>query len=179
MPSTIFTVTLDTDGGGFNGYTVVQRLTPTALTLPTDDIEQIRVTFRAGNGEALTITNAYIGHRAGAGDAYDFSTTPVQLLFSGGASGAVSIGSTLTSDWASFAYNKTSDLLIAYYVGGGVGVDTLRRKAGVANTNSYYKVANEAATVDKSSGYTDNGTEVLTIASIEVEKGSGVTIFYF
>lgn len=176
MADTIFSQALDSNSDGNNGYTQVQSFAVAGLTLPGGAIVRVRVTFEASSAEGFTITNAYIGHAAGAGDAYDFSATPVQLLFSGGASAVISAGATAVSDWATFAYNKTSALLIAFYAGGGAGSDAQRYKASVANTTNYYKVANDAATVDKT-GYATSAS-LAAINKIEVETSGGFFAFF-
>ena len=148
-----FNVSLPTSIGGNNGYTYVVKITAAGLTLPSGSISRMRFTFQGGTPEGYIVTNAYIGHRAGSGDAYDFATTPTQILFSGGASGNTGVNTTITSDWVNFAYDKTSDLVIAFYGGGGTGADTFKYGDSITGVQSYYKLANEAATVNKT-GYT-------------------------
>lgn len=174
---TIFSQALDSDAGAQNGYTIVMNFAVAALTLPSKGIARIRATFEGGSVEGLTITNAYVGHAAAAGDAYDFSATPVQLLFAGSASKVIGAGQTAISDWADFPYDKTSALLIAFYQGGGVGSDTARYKAAVANVTQYYKLANDAATVNKT-GYS-SVAQLDVINKIEVETvGGGFFVFF-
>lgn len=165
---TSFNVALDTDANGQDGYTHVQSFAVAGLTLPGWSIAKVRITFEAGAAEGLTITNAYIGHAAGAGDAYDFAAAPVQLLFAGGASKAIALGATALTDWASFVYNKTSALLVAFYTAGGAGADTKRLKNAVPNTTYYYKLANDAATINKT-GYNTNAS-LNAINKIEVSE---------
>jgi len=172
MASTLFSQALDANAGGINTDTQVIRFEPAALTMPTGTITKIKVTFEAGTTEALTVTNAYIGHAAASGDAYDFSDTPVQLLASGGASFVISISSTLASDLANFSYDKTSALLVAFYVGSGTSTDTARAKAGLANITRYTKTANDAATVNKT-GYSSTAGSLYAINKIEVETSLG------
>lgn len=179
MADTLYSQALDVNNAGWNGYTTVMKYTTAAFTLPSYGISRMRVRFEAGTVEGYTITSAYVGHRAGSGDAYDFAATPVQLLFSGGASVAISSSSTSTSDWAEFAYDKTSDLLIACYINGGASVDTARAKTGLSNTILYYRVGDEAATVNKTTGYSISSGLGLSVNFIEVEGpgGTWVTIF--
>lgn len=175
----LYSNTLTGDNDAWNGYTVVVRLPASVLTLPSFDIVRLRVRLEAGSTQACTFSKAYVGHRAGSGDAYDFSTTPVQLLFSGGASGVASAGSTVTSDWANFAYDKTSDLLFAFYLGGGTSSDMTRQKNPVTSVDSYYTNADEAATVNKSAGYTTQATNFLhAVNLVEVEGFSGGVIMF-
>ena len=173
MTTTIFSSTLDTDGDGNDGYTFVCSFAAAGLTLPAGDITGVKVTFQASNAQVLQITNAYIGHAAAAGDAYDFLATPVQLLFATAGTKDIAAGTSETTDLAVFAYNKTSALLISFYVGGGATKDNNRFKTGVANVNDYYKAAvSEAATVDKT-GYTLTAGYNRAINKIEVESTGG------
>lgn len=166
---TMYTQTLNADNASLNGNTFVILFSVAELTLPAGSITQMRVTFEAASAsEGLIVTDAYVGHRAGAGDAYDFAATPVQLLFSGVANVSIGIGGTATSDLASFAYDKTSDLLVAYYVGGGTGQDSARERTSVSGVNRYVKAANDAATVDKT-GYALTAGNLLGINKIETD----------
>ncbi len=174
MASTIYSATLTSNSNAENGRCYVESFAAAGLSLPAGSIARIRCTFQPSATEGTTITNAYIGHRAGSGDAYDFSDTPVQLLFSGGASGVTSAGTDITTDFANFVYNKTSDLLIAFYLGGGSSSDSIKYTAsGIANVETYYKDANEAAVVNKS-GFTQAGSgQLVGINKIEVETAGG------
>jgi len=174
---TLFSLTLNTDADEQIGQTHVERVAAAAMTLPSGVITQVRICFEAGSTEQFTITNAYVGHRAGVGDAYDFSTTPVQLLFSGSESVTISAGTTQWSDWVAFAYNKTSDMLIAFYFGGGTGADMVRYVTGLgANYDHFNKAANDAATVDKTGYGTSSG--VFTIKAVEYMTADGNTGFF-
>jgi hypothetical protein len=166
----LYSVTLDSDDGGWNGYTIVMVFQPAALTLPGDSIIGVRVVFEAAAAENLTITNAYVGHGAAAGDVFDFAATPSQLLFATAGSKAIAAGQTATSDTLAFVYNKTSNFLISFYVGGGVTEDAVRKKTGLSNIDAYSKVANEAATVDKAGyGAAGGGGWNTGIKQIEVD----------
>jgi hypothetical protein len=177
--STIFTQALDTDGGALNGLTLVQRIAAAAMTLPAGTITQMRFSFQAGNAEGLVITNAYVQHRAGAGDAYDFSTTPIQILFGGSGTKTIAATTTEVSDWVTFAYDKTTDLLISFYSGGGTTNDTMRYKTGLNTTNfsDYFKTANDAATVNKT-GYTANAGFCVIVNKIESFDPSGFFLMF-
>ena len=163
---TIYTQALDADNDGYNGITIVQAFPVTALTLPSGAITQVRFTFRAGSTQAMTITDAYVGHGTGSGDAYDFAATPTQLLFSGGASKVVASGTEEPCDLTDFSYNKSDNLLVAVYCGGGAGSDMWRMKSGLSYVSNYQKTANEAATVNKS-GYATNSGYNVGITKIE------------
>lgn len=166
LPGTMRQEVLNADAGGQNGFTQVQRFEVAGLTLPPNGITMVRFTFQAGAAEGLIITNAYVGHAAAAGDAYDFDTTPTQITFGGLAFATIAAGGVVVSDWIYFAYNKTSALLVAYYIGGGTSDDTIRYKTGLANVNHYSKAANDAATVNKT-GYATNAGYVVGVQKVE------------
>lgn len=178
--ATLYSNTLNFNNDDWNGYTVVVRIPASVMSLPSFSIAKIRFRLEAGSTEACTFSKVYVGHRAGSGDEYDFSTTPVAVLFSGAASGVASSGSTVTSDWANFTYDKTSDLLLAIYFGGGTSSDMTRAKYSVTSIDSYYILGDEAATVNKTAGYTKQATNFLhAINLIEVEAASGGGFFLF
>ena len=177
MSAILFSQALDADGDSQNGITHVVIFAVASLTIPVGGITQVRVTFEAGSTEACTITNAYIGHAAASGDVYDFLATPAQFLFGGATSKAVTAGTSFTSDFVNFKYNKTSALLISFYCGGGSSSDMIRRKGTVTNVTHYTKTANDAATVDKT-GYTVSAVNLVGINKIEVVAG-GVPLGLF
>lgn len=176
--STLFSGSLTTDADGWNGNTIVDVWNTSALTIPSGIIVQIRATFKAAAAQALTITNAYIGHKAASGDAYDFLNTPTQLLFGGGASGTASAAGTVTSDYVNFNYNKINGLIIAFYCGGGTSSDDLSRSGTITGVAWYFKVANEAALVDKT-GYSTATGSVGAVSLIEVNTINGIPIVFF
>ena len=162
----MYSNTLDADSSGWNGYTLVMRFETALLTMPSGSITQVRFKFEGGAAEGMDISSAYVGHAAGTGDAYDFAATPVQLLWAGSGSKSIGAGATATTDWASFAYNKTSALLVALY--SGAAADTFRKRDSVTNATLYYKNANEPATVDKT-GYSSSATTLIGINKIEAD----------
>lgn len=169
---TLFSQSLSLDSDGWDGYTGVERISASAMSLPSGSIIKLRIKFQAASGEGFSITNAYIGHRAGSGDPYDFSATPVQLLFGGSANVDISASSEQWSDWASFSYNKTSNLLVSFYCGGGSSSDAPRYETGLTGISDYEKVANDAATVNKT-GYSVNDGLLVMISAIEYETSEG------
>lgn len=165
---TLFSATLSSNSDGWNGFTGVIRIQASAMSLPSGSIAKLRLRYKAGSSQGFTVTNTYMEHRAGSGDVYDFAATPTQILFAGSASKTVSAGSTEWSDWIDFAYNKTDDLLISFYAGGGTGSDMLSYALSVTGVNKYDKVANDAATVNKT-GYGTTAGYCGLIDAIEYE----------
>jgi len=176
MTETLYSQTLNANNASLNGITFVQRFNVAALTLPSGTIATMTVRFEAASvTEGLIVTNAYIGHAAAAGDAYDFAATPVQLLFSGAANVSIGVGATATSDAAAFAYDKTNPLLIAWYVGGGTSQDSARERTGLgSDIIRYNKTANDAATVNKT-GYSTVSGSLIAINLVQAELAGGDT----
>lgn len=169
LTTTIFEQTLNDDADGNTGATRRQMINAAILTDPGFTPVEARVRFEAGSGEQLTITKAYIGHKAGAGDAYDFAATPVQLLFSASASVTIPAGMAVESDWAAFVWDRSSGIIVSYYMNGGLSADSERFLNSVANAEAYIKAAvDEAATVDVT-GYSAPGAiDVAAINRIQV-----------
>lgn len=167
-PGTLFSQTLNANNASLNGLTIVQRFEIAALTIPPRPVTMIRARWEAASiTEGLIVTNAYVEHAAGAGDNYDFKTTPSQFLFSGAANVSIGIGATAWSDWLTFSYDGITPLLIAWYVGGGTGQDSAREITGIgSNIIRYTKTANDAATVNKT-GYATVSGALLGINAIE------------
>lgn len=158
---TLFSVSLTLSGGGWNGITGVESVQASAMTLPLGSITQVRFRFTASASESFTITNAYVEHRASSGNVYDFVTIPVQILFGGSASKVVGAGTSEWSDWVPFAYDKSTDLLVAFYCNGGASSDAVKYSTGVTGVSDHEKIANDAATVDKTGYSTNTGTIAL------------------
>lgn len=129
---------------------------------------QVRVTFKAGSAEGGNITNAYIGHAAGAGDAYDFEAAPTQLLFSGAAGVNIGVGATVVSDPVTFTIQAAKNLIVAFRSNGDTGADSFARNLSVTGADQYHKNANDAATVDKT-GYTLNSAGA-TVGVLRIES---------
>ena len=173
-----FNQTPDVFTGLGNGYTM--RTVILSGLLSNTGKKYCRVTFYAQDVTlGLTIDGAYI-QTQGAGDAYDFSTTPVQLLFDGGSAGfAIAAGASKATDTATFTIPAGTNIVISCHTSANSGIGG---KSGLATgSRLYFKAgASEAGTVDVT-GYTasTDGT-VWPIGRIEVaddESGPWVTIF--
>lgn len=111
----------------------------------------IRVRFKAGTG-GYAISKAYIGEGASSGDAYDFATTPTQLLFNtGSASFSIGASATITSDDTSFSIPAGKNLCVAWEQTASTYAQAYLTTSGYT-AGSNYKSAADAATVDKT-GY--------------------------
>ena len=166
-PLDMFSHALTINGNSGHDFTFVQRFEVAAFNLPLDNnIQQVRFTLQASTNGPWTINEAYVGHAAGSGDAYDFDTTPVTITFAGSGSVTIPTGGTVVTDWAAFAYNKTSALLFSLYLPISPDSST-KSESGVSNVNFYSKAGNSAATINKS-GYTLSAN-TLIISKVETD----------
>lgn len=151
----------------FTGHTIVNRI-GSALILATGGEGGVTISIKAQAGAGTTVGKAYIGHKAASGDAYDFETTPVQILFGGSASKALAAGESAVSDKAAFIIESGKDVLVALYITGA----NHAKQGATADLYTYYKGGDDAATVNKS-GYTEDSAAngAVTLESITVHDG--------
>jgi len=154
--ATIYIFGPKTDGSalsmGWNGYTF-RWIIPSTLLLYSATM--VRVGFEYYN-IAWAFAKCYMGHVAASGDAYDFAVAPTQLLFSGGAGGAVNAGG-LISDDVSFNLDKTKNLMFAFYFSDAAKDDVPYNNA-ILTYGAYYKAGDDCTTVD-ASGYSTSGVD--------------------
>lgn len=156
-------------GGDWSLYTLRQALPISVLTVPGFAPTQIRVTVMGGVfSDSWTFSKFYIGHQAASGDNYDYASAPTQLLWGGNASGTVLANSFLTSDWASFAWNRTSGLVYTAYTDNVPTADEMGRYV-LTGASTYYKSGDDAATVDATGYSVDGNNRINSVASIEVQ----------
>lgn len=148
---------------GWEGYTMRQILGLPQLLAGS----KLRLTLRSGTA-GCTISNAYIQLRAASGDAYDFSTTPVQILFSGSAGITIPGSSLVVADDIILPIAATTPVLVSFafpaspasHVGGN-------SPGGGGVIVNYYKSGADAATVN-ASGYTSSAQTLHLIKKLEV-----------
>ena len=132
----------------FDGQTA-RYIIPAASISTTGAMLRLTFGFRVAN---WTFSKVYIGHKAAAGDAYDFDSAPTAVLFSGVAGGTVTAGG-LQSDATTFALDETKDLIVAIYHASSTDVP---RDDGSTGYALYYKAGDDAATQD-ATGYSTSG----------------------
>lgn len=178
MPNFVdaYNQTPDSFTGFTNNYT--WRTVLLSGVLSNTGKKYCRVTFAAQDvTNGLTIDKAYI-QTQGAGDAYDFSTTPVQLFFDGGSAGfAISAGATKVSDTATFTIPASTNIVISIHTSatsGGGG------KSGLATGNRMYFLAStdDAATVNTTGYSASTDGTVWPIARIEVANDDNSFVMF-
>jgi len=123
-PGIAYSETLDSNQGGYSAFNV-RNIIGNAVLLKSGD--EIRATIEAGSTEGLNLDSVYIGHKATSGNLYDFDGNQVELLFSGTSGVSISTGSESTSDYATFSYDNTKDIVVSIGVSTGTN-DTFRSK---------------------------------------------------
>ncbi len=127
----------------------------------------VRVTFKSSSDSPLTIGNAYIGQAADAGDAYDFQTTPVELLFSGVSGFAIAANTTIVSDAAVYSIPSGKNLVVSAYCSGDASHGNVMKDNTSAGWSNYYKLANDASTVNATGYISNTGAHVVAVSLIE------------
>jgi len=161
--------TLDADTGISSGVNY-------RVLIPSSELSnsgtEIRATLQAANSTILSgnyyIDSCYIGHASTGGNAWDFDGNQVQLFFSSSSGTTISIGNEVTTDYSSFSYNNSKDLIVSVglYTTGGSDI----RKRGSASTSVYQKAsAYLDAGKTAPSGYGLAGSENWGINEIEVQ----------
>lgn len=124
------------------------------------------VTFQASATQALSLTGAYIGHRASSGDAYDANNLN-QLLFSGSGTLALSANASQKSDTLAFSYDGVRDLIITFGVLNDGTKDGIRESSStVAIRHSKSGGSGEAGTADVT-GYSTASSSNFSVKEIE------------
>lgn len=149
------------NSAGWSGYTV--RLVVGAAQF-TQTGSKCRLTVNFGSN-AGNIGALYIGESAGSGGTnYAFSTTPVQVLFSGSPTLSLPTGGIVVSDEVLLPITGSADLVIAAYFNGSTD---LRVRMGETGWYQIYKSGNDASTV-AATGYSGGSVEAALVSVIEV-----------
>lgn len=153
-----------TNGGQFNGYTLVNKFLPGALS---GGGSTVRVSVWTWTTAPFVIAALYIGHAATSGYAYDFDGNQVELLFGGGSGTTIPAGGTNTSDPTSFGLDAERALLVAMDVTTATASNLVSGLG--SNFISYWKPSSaQAGTTLKSSGYSSSVGDIYTTFKIEV-----------
>jgi hypothetical protein len=161
-------VTLSPSGidGGWASATLRQKIPTSALLAGS----KMRITLTSPSGDAATISACYIQTKAATGDPYDFSATPVQVMFSGSATVSIPGLTSVVSDDIALAVSGSVELIFsaqfASSPASSIGSTSGGSATGFAN---YYKNgASDAATVDATGYTTYLANNCLLISKIEI-----------
>lgn len=128
----------------------------------------IRVTYPAAAALALYIPNAFVGHRAGSGDAYDASSL-TRITFNGGSNDvAISAGASAVSDAIPFTYDGTSDLVFTFYIPDDALNNGTRKQSSVTGVNTYLNdPTDESGVANATPGYATSSNSLWGITKVE------------
>ena len=145
-----FSTSVTTNGSGNTGNTI--RILLTAANIAQNGTS-VAISLKAHSSSGATIDNAYIGQAATSGDAYDFASTPTEILWSGTSGVTLGAGANTESDFVTFTLDSTKDHIISFYLSAG----DIQYGGAVAGYSNYYKSGNDASTVN-ATGYTGPST---------------------
>ena len=143
----------DADDVGWAGYTL--RQVYDFSTQVGVAATRFKIALRASSSEGLIIDACYMGVQ-GAGDVYDFNTTPVQVTFSGAAGFTKTAGGIAVSDAIDLSVSASQNIVVSMY-GNTAASDGFSYNGSVTGAEVYFKLASDASTVN-ATGYTHYGT---------------------
>jgi hypothetical protein len=163
---TVYDHGFTTDEGGWEGFTIVQRIDAAHLT-GVGSPSKVRVTLRGSTAANLVINKVTISQAAAAGQAWNSAADLTELRF-GGASGVTIPATTAAtlSDETNYTLVAGKDLIIAFDISPAAGSS---RKLGLTNCTMYSKKnVTEAGTSIRTAGYTTHINSVYIVRKIEV-----------
>lgn len=147
--------TASSNSGGWSGYTMRTVIDKSLLG---GSATKLRITFLGGFVASAEITKSYVQIRAASGDAYDFASTPAQVLFSGSANATLAANTQLVSDEVTLSIDGLSDLVVSVYSGSTTSISGGYSNSLAGTTvNGFYTSGDDAATVNSVSGQAGNG----------------------
>jgi len=161
--------------GGWGGYVGIDRIAAANINKGVKG-NRCRISIFLSQFDVGSSVIAHIGKKSPTGDAYDFASTPTQIIWAG--SGTLpGIGATqqeYVSDWFTLPENfdTTSDYLIAFGLTGTIST----RNIAVAGNAAYYKGgAPDPAQVDKT-GYAGQADITKFTSRIEISSAGSVVV---
>lgn len=168
VTTTLANTSLATNQTGYTNYNHRMRVAGSQLSA---NGSAFRLTLAGvSSGKAAEISGMYAGHKAAAGDAYDFDGTQVQVTVGGNASFSVAAGATVVTDWITYAFDETKDFVVAFHTSSG----DIRCRANVdaANFDWWTKTGSTEVSTANVTGYTQSGAYDFGLVSlIEVQSG--------
>ena len=154
--ATTATLVPNSNSSGYSGYTLRVVIPAAALAVGS----KIRLTLQARPANAMTIGAAYVQTAAASGDSYDFSGTPVQILFSGSGTVTVAANTSVVTDAALITIGAGQNVVFTLYFTSASSIVTT---TGATGWGSFYNNGNSAATVNVSA--TSLSTNTAAVAS--------------
>lgn len=135
----------------WGGFTLRMVFPASALTTSGS---RVRLYLQSTPSNSNTsIDKVYIGEKAAAGDAYDFSAAPTQVFFNGNAGFTFNGSNDIkVSDSTTFSLDETKNYVISVYMSTATG-DYLGWVTDSSLTSNHFKLGDDASTTN-ATGYT-------------------------
>ncbi len=158
-------VTPDSDYSfGATNYTVRQIINSSAIS--KTGLSSVKLVIYAHSAAAFTIAKMYIGEQAASGDVYDFASAPTAVLFSGNAStGAVSAGSSITSDAVAYVIPASKNIIVSFYFAANDG--NFKRNGSYASGEWWSKASVDEAATANVTGYSQVALDLVGLMRID------------
>jgi hypothetical protein len=138
--------------------TYAERVLRSGMTnVPAGSLSQLTVTLKG------PFNRAFFGYPASSGDRYDGASPWTQLFYNGHPGQGGAADAVYTLDWATFAYDKTRDLIVKIEYDHMQWSET--STGGAGKVEAYYKVGVLEAAVADGTGYSaqPNYTRIMSI----------------
>jgi hypothetical protein len=152
------------------GATQSMRVVIPASAIADQSATRVRLKLKAASSQAFDTSHLYFGTNAtGGSNAWDFTGDQVQVSVNGSTTISVAAGTSVYSDWFTFACDGTDPLCAAWLfaaTGGGTAY------AATSGYTRYYKVSGTSSTdasATSPSGFTAQSNYFMLIAAIEVQ----------
>ena len=146
------------------------RVVIPASAIADQSATRVRLKLKAASSQAFDTSHLYFGTNAtGGSNAWDFTGDQVQVSVNGSTTISVAAGTSVYSDWFTFACDGTDPLCAAWLfaaTGGGTGY------AATSGHTRYYKTSSTSSTdasATSPSGFTAQSNYFMLIAAIEVQ----------
>jgi hypothetical protein len=146
------------------------RVVIPASAIADQSATRVRLKLKAASSQAFDTSHLYFGTNAtGGSNAWDFTGDQVQVSVNGSTTISVAAGTSVYSDWFTFACDGTDPLCAAWLfaaTGGGTAY------AATSGYTRYYKVSGTSSTdasATSPSGFTAQSNYFMLIAAIEVQ----------
>ena len=155
--------------GGIDDDTVKCRISASKLLKPPFTPSKMVLTLQGRPNEPITLTKLYVGHAAGAGDAWDAASF-TQVTVNAATSFTIGAGCRLQTDRVAFAWDRVTDIIISMHAGSTPTSDALA--ADLDGTSligtTYLKSGADTAATANDTGFTTFAGYLSLVTAIEV-----------
>lgn len=174
----IFSKTLNANStANSNKFTTVMKFAVGTLESSSGSVpyDLTRITLTpATSGSNFILDHVFIGHAAGAGDAYDFDGNQVEVTFGGGAGVTlITGGANQVSDAISFPLDTSKVVLIAFEWTSTANKSARNNTSSTNITFYFLQNVTEAGTTNKTSGYGSVSNRLDFVSKIEAFDSGG------